>query len=912
MSQPRVSGSRGPSIIWLGPVAVALWCGLIVNGWAYRDRHLGRTLESLNLAWEVLLAPALLLLILWLALAPATLRHRATALGLLIVPSVPIGFLACGQPGVRSNGLADFFDSLVTRVYFRELLSLSWLQLVLFVAFAVWGLRTLNHYVSHVHLHRSPVAPRSNGKRFRERLHDAYWSQPAGRLPITGGRLPPAHWVGLVACGAALAGIDLWNDYAGGSERCRPSVVSAGIIVLLAFLIVWLASQFYWRWWSSLSLGMGLGLFSGWPLVTRWAVAFEAGFLPTELIVQAFAIGTSLFLLVQSLVLLTLTHQMPRPLQPKPLGSAGRSPAVGDLPRARTAVLAESPARFSLWGIGWGMGLGLLWLLFGGLAYWLPRNLDLLTLVNADGIHFHDARLVAQLRKANGGEAKLAIRTSESLVDFDGDPTWHYPAGHIGQIPLFARQQGPGSVVFYINILELGGPWAASIEAIQRRAVAGDTVYLMVREPITDLARLRQLLAAGVTVVASIDLQSQSLPDDLLGNPRYYIRHVVNARMDVADWENLLAKPNPRWSLRRCSLPDRFPQNLTTGCRLIECDVSPTLFADIAEYQQSGLSIELYEIRAPEPFAGHDLVRFLAAGGILAGRPPLADLVADDFPLFFQRFVWGTWSRWGLSLRELLRDPQVLQQVLAQRTSLPDFVKFDAAGQITSLTLSPTRDCQVDRPWNNFPQLTELRLDLTRFKRDTRGLPSVGTVSDTYGFQAEAFPRLQRVVIGNVSGSELPPAMLAFLTDLFAQTNVQEVELELPCSDQLWQWITALEQVNRMTIDVSQLRRIARSEAEWLQGFSFLAAAANLQQVVIVDWDEDDLFNNDIGEILGNDAEEALTEQELTDILAAQAKRRAEIQAAWLQKIKAIAPQLEVEVRFAVPHAPESDTPAEK
>jgi hypothetical protein len=174
-------------------------------------------------------------------------------------------------------------------------------------------------------------------------------------------------------------------------------------------------------------------------------------------------------------------------------------------------------------------------------------------------------------------------------------------------------------------------------------------------------------------------------------------------------------------------------------------------------------------------------------------------------------------------------------------------------------------------------------------------------VDDTYGFQVEAFPRLQRVVIGNVDGSELPPPMLTFLTDLFSQPNLQEVVLELPCADPIWKFLASQAQVRALTIDVSPLRRIARPQAEVMEGVSNLATMPHLQEVVILDWDLYDVFAGDIGQTLGVEPDEAPTAEVMAKIQATSAQRRAQTQMEWMQKIDAIAPQLKVEVKFVEP-----------
>ncbi len=877
-----------PSLVWVVPIACAFWIGIIVTGWVHRDLPRGRTMESLNFTLEILLAPALMLLIMWLAFSPTTWRHKAKLLLLLSVSWLPVAFLSFAHPGQSPWSGRQFIESLFFRVYFRELFSLSLLQLGLVSAVAVLCLRALNHYLSCIEFSRVPVEPRSMGKKFGERLRDAYWSTAPSQQIQSLGHFPREEWVALGTLAAALLVVDGWDYVSGRSLVFHSSFSTAAVVTLIGFLLAWAASQFYWRWWSCGCLALGLGILSLLPLFTRVAVAIEAGFQYVETVVQVSAVLASVLLLTATLALLTLTHQMPR--RRKRCGVPVKNPPenLAQTTQDHLSSGRELPKQRKPMGSWAGFGFGLLWLLFCGLAYWLPLNIDPLAMAASESSHLNNGWLSAQLLKVNHGERRIKRRPSDRVLDSYGWPKQNFS----GQEYLSELFNSDPRVS--ITVQQLAPEWDRCLEALQQRALALEDCHVSVLEPITDFDRLRQLLDSGVTVGGVLDVQGGAVPEDLLSNNLFYFQLLLSADLDLDTWENVLAvRPSWYWAFENCRLPDQLPNNLGNRTVLADCEISPQLFADIAAKQGPLQIIELYEIAAPELFAAESLIRFLAKRGVIAGRPPLKPLVPEDFPRVFapnvREDVESNWSRWSVAARWLLLDPDTLQQVIARRLSLSGKVTFNADGDVVGLEVLPLRDCPSDPPWNPFPHVEELRVDLTPWEFDQRKNPlDVGT-PEVIGYQPGAFPKLSRVKLRSVPS--LNPRLHPFLEELLAQPQVAEIEVQLSCPKEVWEMLVKVGQAKRLRVDTVPVRGPLASDSTLVDWVEYLRDMPGLEEIVIVDNRNISMIDY-MNALQGRPQASELTDAEKAEIEELRRKDLENYQLEWTRRIQAVAPHL--------------------
>jgi hypothetical protein len=198
------------------------------------------------------------------------------------------------------------------------------------------------------------------------------------------------------------------------------------------------------------------------------------------------------------------------------------------------------------------------------------------------------------------------------------------------------------------------------------------------------------------------------------------------------------------------------------------------------------------------------------------------------------------YSRWEVSIRPLLLDPEFASQVKAQPVRLSRHLVFDEAGRLAEVGVTPTRDCPAGIPWTTLPDVEHLYVNLVASSYDARTSPADPLVVEEVGFQSAAFPKLSRATIYSSPAVYFSlPAVdrqiglneqwdvryEKFLRELLRHPGLREVDLKCRFNTNLWGVLAESESVERLLLYPDDA-----IEQPWL---AILDRFSNLKEIVI-------------------------------------------------------------------------------
>ncbi len=838
-----------PSLLWVLPIACSIWLGLIVEGWWAHATMDNRILSAGDSILEAMTAPAILVLLVWLVFTTVRWSTRLLVLGFLISTSLPIAYLSFQQPGQEFTSIWDPVQHYTRRIFFRELLSQTWFDLVITLASAMAIMMAFNRWMTRIVFHRVPIAPKAGAKPSRSDRYYAFW----GPTPLEDPQLEQTHlrnewrlwWilgaVLLVGCG--------WNISVGTLLKFHSTLLNGLGIAISSYLLIWVASHFYRPWWTCLCLAVGVGLV---PVLAQlieitWSLGPRS--LGSELVVWGAAAITSVVLVTLSLMLLLFSHQMPRRCRKRIDGWTPVDYFSNDVQKRSSIV------RF------WLVTLPV-FALFCGFALWLPTHLAPLELTIENELSFRNSWLAAKILRHSGGNRQI------------------FSLRGIGK-----------KTTFLLKLPRLADEWEIYAQLMERRAIEGGACSIRVREDVDNLEYLQKLLDQGIQVNCSLDAKQAKVPTHLVETKGLQLMGLSNAVIDAEGWASLEACHPMLRSFGKCRLADPIPGNMSyAAAQFMECEISPEGFAQLSA---RAAPFKLYETHFSGPVDGYDLFRFLYFRGSVGGRIPISNL-AEGFPrVFVPVYVSDLFSKWEISTRRMLTDAEVLAEVLETKWSIPPYFVLDSQGRLTKLGVKPTRDCPKNVPWIVQPDVEELFLDLSAGDFDSRTDEDAVFEQEEIGFQSAAFPKLSSIFIQRLrdTGPRLPndeprdPRLDGFLKELLSDPKVAQVKADIPSLHDNWKLLLMHGKVERLVI-------VRKSGDGWnAYTLAQLPALKTVQKVIVVDGS---VFADGKVNEFGLSTEEIGKANVVAEQLVKWNKEVAEKQ--WLEIMRGFAPNATVEI----------------
>jgi hypothetical protein len=793
-----------PSLIWVLPLACSVWIGLFVDGWFARPSARNLVFVVIDPIFASLLLPALTLMLAWLLMTPARLFYRLQAVLFLLISSVPIAYAAQQRPGQPPFTVRELAEYYTDRYYLLEFQALPCFEAGLAIVAAALCLVLLNRLLSQIVFQRVPLAPATNGKRWRQRLSEAYHMPIHSAARQVGRDRRGDRQLGVLV--VILIGGGAWQWISGQGEHL-PAILRTGCLLgSVVYLWIWMASECYHPWRSFAVLLLGTTGLASLPQIARLTMSTAQLSTPDPYWIIVASVSVSAALAALSLGLLTWTHQMPRRGKSLPGGAA--------VPAAVSANSLSSTSWIGFWASG---------LLLGGIgcsvAYWVPLNVDAVELTDEGSLSPRDGWLAARfLEKTAGDRRQFKIGRDPAT----GKPTVHW------RVPALEKS------------------WRESVALVEQRARDGDLCSLEIESPVSDRALLADLLRQGIEVTCSLDAAGEEVPATLMTARGLQLRRIINAPLDVEAWRLLQTAHPQLLEIVGCRLPDEFPTPIGPNRSgeptiLRDCEFSNELLSALTSFK-GWPSHALIEPRFKQPIDGLTFAKFIYNLEVL-GAPPLSSPVRDGFPpLFVPTFVSEAYSRWTFSTRPVLLDPRVFAKVTEQPVSLQRHLGFDAAGRLVELGVLPTRDCPAAIPWGVLPDVEHLYVNLTLSSYDPRMSPDDVFRGEEIGFQVAALPRLTRVTIyrnrvhhyTQTVNSQLTDSHDAwdarrekFLRELLQHPGLVEVRVERSFGTPFWDTLAAGESIERLVVEAGQ-----DLDLPWLET---LARLPRLKEIFLVD-----------------------------------------------------------------------------
>lgn len=807
MKHPAKQSAYSPSLLWVLPLACSIWIGLIVDGWFARPSVRNSVFAVVDPIFDVMLVPALTLLLMWFLLAPARMGIRVQVVLFVFLSSLPMAYFSQQRPGVPYSPVFDTLWSYTDRYYTLGTCGLPFVDALLAISIAAFFILVANRILSQVRFQRVPIESAMNGKHREQRLRDAFFSVPwtgedASTVRRTENLLLIASGLWLLVLGMGRFGFE---TRANSDLVLRTGILCGSVL----YLLLWVAGECRrpWRAFSVMALGM-VGL-SSLPQIIRMTFAFGGISKIDELLLSISSVLLSTLLAAGSLFLLTISNQSPRRTKKLPF-EVGT--ALGDSFAGTTSV-----ARVAFWATG-----VVFFGLFCGAAYWIPQNIDAEDLTDEEQLSFRDGWLAAKfLHKTNGERNKFEI----------------------------ARDKTTGVPTVLLKIPVVDEHWMSSIALVEQRAAEGDQCTLDIESPLTDIPWLENILRQGIGVTCSLDAGGSELSFSLMSQSGLRVRSVHNADLTLPVW-TVLKDLNPYPNLKeivRCRLPDSLPRQIGTAFHdsnaLRECVVSEKLMAALTQASVwPRVTVALIDPQLPKPIDGVTLAKYVYHGEFL-GNPPLA--IPETLglaPLFVPVYADQRHSRLELSMRPMLLNAKIAEVVQTSQINIPSHLGFAPDGKLTELGVKPTRDCPAAIPWVTLPDVAHLFVNLEASTFDSRRNANESLEPEEIGFQPTAFPKLTRVTIyaqqisfSYTSPNSQPKSMYnfwdprfdKFLKELLQHPGLVEVNVECRFNTNLWNLVVESKTIERLVFDL-----FCVNDLEWME---LLQRFPRLNEVIVKD-----------------------------------------------------------------------------
>lgn len=865
---------------------LVFWSSLIVDAWLLVPDTINSsgTVELLHVGVETGGVAFLVVLMVWTVCSPQPVRHRIAFLICLSIASSIVWLLASAAPGDGLNFTLATLSRLFLRRVLAESLDLSTPELGLMVTTAILIFGALNRQLSQVRLHRQPLPARSKTSDYFRRLQIAYRLQ--NETP-PGLRASEMRWgaVGLVL----WVGLFLWvwtiPTWIGLDRLFGWSAV----LGLLLFLMVWCASLFLWRWWAGLVLAFGTILLAIVPWSAR-IVQFALTGLPEFQTTNA----VSILIFVASVVLASifcmgLYHQTPRRLDGT---TTTDSPSDQVSNSTNNSPVMQSPIasgnRYSwIW-------IGGIWGLCCSLAYWLPRNIDAVVLLEAEPKSIRLANLSARLIQLNNGKRNVVFSVESVLID-------RFARGisnQDGVRPILWPNRSENSRQSHVvAVSQLDERIDQCLPILSHLSNDKIPIQIVIGNPVRDLDRLMALLETGVDVECSLDAGDRPLPVTRLSVLNL---NVVSFKSidtwDKETWDFIYGQKNTRHTiLIDCQLPKELPVVPGSSYVFIRCKFPPELTRSLSRGDHFAKAVYF---RIPELLPGHrfdtvDLLRFLGNNLVIDAMPPFDTITEGSSPAIIVPDRRWEFSSWKPSIRPLLLDYDLAKAATNSGIKFPGLLEFDDKGQIVAMELVPSRDCPAGRQWTVFPHVESLRLHLDhRIVFDSRTSPSEENIPEEIDFYPEAFPNLSAITLTK-STDWLTDELTTITRKVLSLPNIKQVELPI-VDESLWEMTVELSHANTLIIDFSSrlTQQLFNYEREnILDRINELDKLKNLKKVIIRDPNHLTrvLFGpSDMAQIAGspNTNEDS---------------PRVQLSKAWTERIQAVVPQIEVQWVDGIP-----------
>ncbi|MDP1561767.1 MAG: hypothetical protein Q8M16_10245 [Pirellulaceae bacterium] len=868
-------------VVWMWPFVSMFWCIIVIDTWLVAPEITPKdsAVESLQVALESGATAFLVVLMVWMIGSPQPIRHRIAFMGCLVVSSLVLWLLASAVPGDGLNFTADRLPQIFQGHVFDETLNLTSFELGFMVLTALLVFGVLNRQLSQVRLHRHPLPSRSEVSGYFRRLRLAYRSQnetPAGLEDSE------ARWgtAGLVIWSILL----LWSwslPISVGFSQLMAWSVTFGLSL---FLIVWCASLCLWRWWACVVMVFGTMLLATLPWADR---ILKFGIYWSFDVDTMSAVGSLIVVVcvtVAGMFLMALFHQMPRRFEPRRSANSANDKVRAST--VNTPIMQLPIARRNI--ISWIFASGL-WLSFCGMAYWLPRNLDAVVLLEAEPKSIRLAYLSAKLLQLNDG--KRTVDFTADYIQFNRNTLGYESQEKARPIVLPNVWEGNGQS-HVVTLSQLDERLDQCIPTFRQLFVDKVPVRVDILSPVRDLERLAALLDTGVDVACGLDAGHRPLPIKRLSRPNLEIRSVKSLdSFDQDTWDFIeLYNTDRNIYLDDCQLSEQLPVMPPKIFCFVRCQFSPALFRKLAntKHFRNDSYFRIAELVPDQKFNGADLVGFLRNNLLIYATPPFESIVAAPFPaVVIPSRRWG-FSSWDPSVRPLLLDSELAELVTEMKIDIPGSLELDSDGQIIALSLIPTRDCPADRKWTIFPHVKWLHLELNpRIEFDGRESIETEYVPEPIDFYPEAFPNLSNLIL-EISPDDWTDELKMFVRKVLSVPSIRT--LEIPLDDMLlWQFAVELSHAETLVIDFSSNRTRAlrhHTPERLLEWINDLGKFTKLKKVVIHDPD-----HMTVG-ISGT----SLPIRNLPQTTGSLALTRAQLTNEWTERILAVAPQIEVRI----------------